>query len=841
MEHLGALRTLTAPMAALSITGGAVLLLAYTWDWPGSRRSDMPPGNLLSLKPTNVYEQLRQLSLDYGPIVSLKIGSGTLIIIGGDGSQVRELYDKRGTLYSGRPLQMVTEIAGGGDHFLFQQDPQKWRIGRKQIVQHFAPTVMKNENVALQEAESVQLLHEFLHQPEDFMTHPMRYHDPIVQEVEDTMRLLSNLLVPGGKPPVEDFPVLNYLPEFVSPWKAKCKQLGQKMDRLYCDIGVQRGMQGLNTNNLAYKLRMGEEGTGLTRHQQAFVCGIVLEGGTDIVAAVILTCLLALINHPTTQKRAHEELDAMYDEETMPRWNDEQAMPFVRAKADDHYGGYFIPEGSQLLCVAWTIHTNAERYEEPEVFKPERFLNHSMSMAESLAQGDPLKRDHFAFGAGVSASTDFSTAFMGEGVRIPKKFPLVVTPRSQRRVQAIEEAMLSARDIFSHLLVAGGFTIVLAAVGWHWNWPGSRRKNMPPGPTPLPILGNVLRMKPVDIYAQFRELNDKYGPIVSLKVGAGDMIVIGGDGSLVRHLLDKRGAIYSNRPLQLATEIAGRGDALLFQQDTNKWRLARKQIVQHYASSVVKVEYVALQEAESVQLLYEFLHNPKRFMQHPMRFTTSVVTCLNYGVRCEAYEDPAVRGIEEVMFRVCELLMPGSKPPVEDFPWLRFIPDFISDWKAKSRKTGELMDKLYGVIFNIWAIHSNPDRFEDPKTFKPERFMNHKMSMAESIAQGDPFQRDHFAFGAGRRSCPGVQVAEQNMFIALSRLLWAFEFFAPPGSHVNIEQSAFFGETVRHPKEFPLVIKPRSERRKTTIEREMAHAKEHMFSQYGVYKTEWAS
>ncbi|CAE6419189.1 unnamed protein product [Rhizoctonia solani] len=527
------------------------------------------------------------------------------------------------------------------------------------------------------------------------------------------------------------------------------------------------------------------------------------------------------------------------------------------------------------------------------------------------------------------------------------------------------------------LLIVGALVTALAVVGRHWVWPGSRHKNMPPGPKPLPILGNVLQMKPVDIYAQFRELNDKYGPLASLKVGAGNMIVIGGDGSLVRHLLDKRGAIYSNRPLQMATEIAGGGDALLFQQDTNKWRLARKHIVQHYASSVVKTEYVALQEAESVQLLYEFLHDPKYFMQHPMRFTTSVVTCLNYGIRCEKYEDPAVRGIEEIMFRVCELLMPGSKPPVEDFPWLRFVPDFISNWKAKSRKLGELMDKLYedlaaiawargasglnmntlsyklrasegsnglsrhfqayiaglvleggsdivagailtcilalikdteaqdrarkeidvlydedtlpawaneqampfvravikevlrwrpplpiciphrleqddyyeghfhpknsAIICNTWAIHSNPERFEDPKTFKPERFIDHKLSMAESIAQGDPFQRDHFAFGAGRRSCPGVQVAEQDMFIALSRLLWAFEFSAPPGTDVNVEQSAFVGETVRHPREFPLIIKPRSERRKATIEREMAHAKEHVFSQYGVYKTEWTS
>nr|AVZ23852.1 cytochrome P450 [Thanatephorus cucumeris] len=521
-------------------------------------------------------------------------------------------------------------------------------------------------------------------------------------------------------------------------------------------------------------------------------------------------------------------------------------------------------------------------------------------------------------------------------------------------------------------LFVGVMAVLL--IGRYWPWPGSRHKDMPPGPTPLPILGNVLQMKPLDIYAQFQDLNNKYGSLVSLKVGVGNMIIIGGDGSLVRYLLDKRGAIYSNRPLQMSTEIAGRGDGLLFQQDSSKWRLARKQIVQHYASSVVKTEYVGLQEAESVQLLHNFLHDPKHFMQHPMRFTTSVVTCLNYGVRCETYEDPAVRIIEEIMVRVCDLLMPGSKPPVEDFPWLWFIPDFVSDWKAKSRNIGDLMDKLYGdladiawtrgasglnrdtlsyklraseansglsrhfqayiaglvleggsdivagviltcililikdtpsqerarkeidalydedtlprwideqampfvravikevlrwrpplpiaiphrleqddyyegyfhpknstVICNIWAIHSNPERFDDPKVFRPERFLDHKMSMAESIAQGDPFERDHFAFGAGRRSCPGVQVAEQDVFIALSRLLWAFEFSAPTGTQVNVEQSAFTGETVRHPKEFPLVIKPRSERRKATIEREMAHAKEHVFSQYGVYKSE---
>ncbi|KAF8709014.1 Cytochrome P450, partial [Rhizoctonia solani] len=394
---------------------------------------------------------------------------------------------------------MVTEIAASGDGFLFQQDIHKWRAGRKTLVQHFAPAVMKSKNVLLQEAESVQLLYEFLHQPEGFMNYPMRYttiygircgtyHDPIIQEVEENMRMFSELLVPGGKPPVEVFPLLNYLPAFVSPWKDKCKSQFTSLHADLVDIGVQRGMKGLNSDNLAYKLRLGKESTGLTPHQEAFICGVALEGGTDIVAGVILTCLLALISHPKAQKRAHEELDAIYNEETLPRWEDEQGLPFVRAIVKEAMRWrppvpMTVPHRLEkgIFCSAWAIHMNAERYEEPELFKPERFLSHSMSMAESIAQGDPFKRDHFAFGAGrrvcpgiqkaeqdifiavsrllwafdfcapagVEISTDFSTAFVGEGIRMPKFFPLVVTPRSQKRVQTIEHAMHLAEETFS--------------------------------------------------------------------------------------------------------------------------------------------------------------------------------------------------------------------------------------------------------------------------------------------------------------------------------------------------------------------------------------------------------
>ncbi|CAE6425215.1 unnamed protein product [Rhizoctonia solani] len=521
------------------------------------------------------------------------------------------------------------------------------------------------------------------------------------------------------------------------------------------------------------------------------------------------------------------------------------------------------------------------------------------------------------------------------------------------------------------LLLGAGTLVCL--IGCYWNWPGSRHKDMPPGPTPLPIIGNMHQLKPNDIFMQLCELNKKYGPIASLKMGSSNMIVIAGDGSIIRELFDKRGTIYSNRPLEISTEIAGGGDHALWERDTNRWRVARKQMVQHYPRTS-KNHYVELQEAESVQLLYDFLHLPEHHMHHPMRYATSVVTCLNYGVRCATYDDPVVREIEDILNRLSMINIPGTKPPVEQFPWMWYLPGSITgNWKDKVKGIGKLMDKLYcgladigwergvnglgldnlayklrlnegstgmtrhrqahvcgllleggsdivaavistcimalvenkvyqkraqdeidalyteealpkwgdeqkmpfiravvkealrwrsplpmgvphrneqddyyggyffpkgsTVICNTAAIHLDPTRYEDPECFKPERFLDHTLSMAESAVQSDPLKRDHFSFGAGRRSCPGIQVAEQDIFIALSRLLWAFEFSVPPGTSIVTDQlHGFFGEGIRRPKEFPLSIKVRSEQRKATIEKEVILAEELVYSLYGSYK-----
>ncbi|MCL7029073.1 hypothetical protein MKW94_010416 [Papaver nudicaule] len=73
------------------------------------------------------------------------------------------------------------------------------------------------------------------------------------------------------------------------------------------------------------------------------------------------------------------------------------------------------------------------------------------------------------------------------------------------------------------------------------------------------------------------------------------------------------------------------------------------------------------------------------------------------------------------------------------------------------------------VLVNIWGIGRDPDHWDDPNTFRPERFMG-----TEIDYRGRHFE--YIPFGAGRRICPGLPLAQQMVQLMLGSLLQAFEW-----------------------------------------------------------------
>ncbi|XP_028789980.1 cytochrome P450 76A2-like [Neltuma alba] len=73
------------------------------------------------------------------------------------------------------------------------------------------------------------------------------------------------------------------------------------------------------------------------------------------------------------------------------------------------------------------------------------------------------------------------------------------------------------------------------------------------------------------------------------------------------------------------------------------------------------------------------------------------------------------------------------------------------------------------VFVNAWAIGRDPDAWEDPLAFKPERFLGSKIDYKGSHYELIPF-------GAGRRMCAGVPLAHRTLHLVLSSLLHHFDW-----------------------------------------------------------------
>jgi cytochrome P450 len=78
------------------------------------------------------------------------------------------------------------------------------------------------------------------------------------------------------------------------------------------------------------------------------------------------------------------------------------------------------------------------------------------------------------------------------------------------------------------------------------------------------------------------------------------------------------------------------------------------------------------------------------------------------------------------------------------------------------------------IILNLWRIHSDERKWNEPNKFDPCRFLNDKKEFISWKSE-----LDFFPFSVGRRACPGISLGKMNLVIILSRLLHQFRFEVP--------------------------------------------------------------
>ncbi|XP_076893147.1 corytuberine synthase-like [Bidens hawaiensis] len=107
------------------------------------------------------------------------------------------------------------------------------------------------------------------------------------------------------------------------------------------------------------------------------------------------------------------------------------------------------------------------------------------------------------------------------------------------------------------------------------------------------------------------------------------------------------------------------------------------------------------------------------------------------------------------------------------------------------------------VWVNVWAINHDPKIWEDPHTFKPERFLSSNIDFT-----GHDYE--FLPFGGGRRMCPGLPSVVKSLHTLLASLILDYDWSLPNDEDpATLDMAEKFGVTLQKKKPLELIFKRR--------------------------------
>ncbi|KAI3399620.1 hypothetical protein diail_6261 [Diaporthe ilicicola] len=260
--------------------------------------------------------------------------------------------------------------------------------------------------------------------------------DPILRDLQTISSNIASAFTPG-KFWVEDCPLLDIFPFFVSPWKRRLTSDHHfelaLFEGLLHDVEARLNgdgkIQSSNRNTLpqqvtdaviapeesaAAELVRNREQLQLDREDTAYLAAGIFEAGTETTAMTINTFLIAAACYPEVTKRAQTEIEEYmsskeFCEKLVPTFSDLQQLPYLGAvvkealrltptgssgvghtptKPGPHSVGLesdgvgvggggatklIIPSGATVLANIYGLHHDHDRYPDPWRFDPGRW------------------------------------------------------------------------------------------------------------------------------------------------------------------------------------------------------------------------------------------------------------------------------------------------------------------------------------------------------------------------------------------------------------------------------------------------------------------------------------
>ncbi|XP_071812016.1 steroid 17-alpha-hydroxylase/17,20 lyase-like isoform X3 [Apostichopus japonicus] len=226
-----------------------------------------------------------------------------------------------------------------------------------------------------------------------------------------------------------------------------------------------------------------------------------------------------------------------------------------------------------------------------------------------------------------------------------------------------------------------------------------RIQRVPPGPTSIPFIGNVLSIDYKSPHLTMIELAKRYGDIFSLKVGS-QRVVILNNAHLIREAY--RGMHISHRPDFFSMQYLVGEKGFLTCKDEHKWQLHTaicKQAIRVMNSSNLW-EKIHKEAMELVSVIDERGGKPFDPQFDLYIASLNIICNLVFGERYNN-KDPELSEILDYSEEIIKVISPVH--PVNAFPWLRHFPNkwFNALFRAKGKRDRILTKKYIEHVANF--------------------------------------------------------------------------------------------------------------------------------------------
>ncbi|XP_066099716.1 cytochrome P450 2B11-like isoform X2 [Saccopteryx bilineata] len=267
--------------------------------------------------------------------------------------------------------------------------------------------------------------------------------------------------------------------------------------------------------------------------------------------------------------------------------------------------------------------------------------------------------------------------------------------------------------------------------------------HLPPGPHPLPFLGNFLQMDRRGLLKTFLRLRDKYGDVFTVYLGPRPVIMLCGTEAIREALVDQAEA-FSGRGKVAIVDQVFQGYGVIF-ANGKRWKALRRFSLATMRDFGMGKRSVEERIQEEAQCLVEELRKSQGALQDPTLIfhsvTANIICSIVFGKRF-AYRDPEFLKLLDMFYQSFALIssfssqvfqlfsdilkyFPGTHRQV--YRNLQEIKDFIGRNVEKHRET--LDCSAPRDLIDTYLLRMNKEKSDPNSEFHQQNLINTVLSL----------------------------------------------------------------------------------------------------------------